>query len=46
MIYGIMGMSSGLLCILLPETLGVTMPDTIDEAEGRTRWVKSGRYHA
>jgi hypothetical protein len=34
-IYGVMGTSAGLLCILLPETLGVKMADTIDEAEGR-----------
>lgn len=34
-IYGILGTSSGLLCILLPETLGVKLSDTIDESENR-----------
>ena len=31
-IYGVMGTTAGLLCIFLPETLGVKMADTVQEA--------------
>ena len=45
-IYGLMGISAGLFTLLLPETLGVKMCETIDEAEGRDdAETKQNRQH-
>lgn len=35
-IVGVSTLLGGTLCLLLPETLGTVIPDTIEEAEKRT----------
>ena len=41
-IFGVCGLIAGLLSLLLPETLGFPLPDTLDEAEQCSRIKKKG----
>ena len=33
LIFGVMSLASGLLVVLLPETMGTSLPQTLEEAE-------------
>ncbi|XP_055495412.1 solute carrier family 22 member 2-like [Leucoraja erinacea] len=40
-VFGVIGLVSGVLVLFLPETKGLTLPDTIEEIENISRWKRN-----